>query len=65
MSKAYRLQDRASDREKFSISASYDFRVTGNLEKAEQTCVAWAQAYPRDVNPPSFLAGIIYPAFGK
>ncbi len=65
MSKAYQLQDRASDREKFFITASYDLRVTGNLEKAEQTCLAWAQAYPRDVNPPTFLSGVIYPAFGK
>ena len=65
MSKAYQLQDRASDREKFFLTASYDFRVTGNLEKAEQTCLAWAQAYPRDVNPPAFLSGVIYPAFGK
>jgi DNA-binding winged helix-turn-helix (wHTH) protein len=65
MSKAYQLQDRASDREKFYITASYDFRVTGNLEKAEQTCVAWAQAYPRDHNPPGILAGVVYPSFGK
>ena len=40
----------------FFLTASYDFRVTGNLEKAEQTCLAWAQAYPRDVNPPPFSA---------
>jgi DNA-binding winged helix-turn-helix (wHTH) protein len=33
MRKAYQLQDRASDRERFYITASYDFRVTGNLEK--------------------------------
>jgi eukaryotic-like serine/threonine-protein kinase len=64
-SKAYQLQDRSSDREKFFITASYDFRVTGNLEKAEQTCLAWSQAYPRDNTPPSFLAGVIYPVFGK
>jgi eukaryotic-like serine/threonine-protein kinase len=65
MSKAYQLQDHASDREKFYITASYDFRVTGNLEKVEQTCVAWAQAYPRDQNPPGILGGVVYPAFGK
>ncbi len=65
MSKAYQLQDRASDREKFFITASYDFRVTGNLEKVEQTCVAWAQAYPRDYDPPGILGGVVYPAFGK
>ncbi len=65
MSKAYQLQDRASDREKFFITASYDFRVTGNLEKAEQTCLAWAQAYPRDNMPVGILGGVVYPAFGK
>src|SRR5271157_3186951 len=45
-SKAYQLRDRASDREKFFITASYDLQVTENLEKAQQTCEAWAQAYP-------------------
>ena len=65
MSKAYQLQDHASDRERFFITASYDFRATGNLEKAEQTCVAWAQAYPRDYEPPGILGGVVYPAFGK
>src|SRR4029077_9909365 len=29
--KAYQLRDRASDKEKFFISASYDMQVTGNL----------------------------------
>ncbi len=36
--KAYQLRDRASDREKFFITATYDVQVTGNLEKAQQTC---------------------------
>ena len=35
-SKAYQLRDRASDREKFFITASYELHVTGNLEKAQQ-----------------------------
>src|ERR1039457_5259914 len=39
--------------------------MTGNLEKAQQTCEAWAQTYPRDVVPLGFLSGIIYPASGK
>jgi eukaryotic-like serine/threonine-protein kinase len=64
-SKAYQLRDRASDKEKFFISASYDMQVTGNLEKALQTCELWMQAYPRAVEPHGFLSGIIYPAFGK
>ena len=64
-SKAYQLRDRASDKEKFFISASYDMQVTGNLEKAQQTCELWVQAYPRAVDSHGFLSGIIYPAFGK
>ena len=65
ISKAYRLQARVSEPEKYFLSASYDFRVTGNLEKAEQTCLAWAEAYPRDNIPHGFLGGVIYPVFGK
>jgi len=36
-SKAYQLRDRASDPERFFISASYDTQVTGNMEKAQST----------------------------
>ena len=57
-SKAYRLRDRTSDSEKFFVAVSYDFRVTGNLEKAQQTCELWAQTYPRDTNPHTFLSTI-------
>jgi len=63
--KAYELRDRASDKEKFFISASYDRQVTGNLPKAQQTCEFWVQAYPRDKSPHGFLAGLIYPLIGK
>ena len=38
--KAYELRDRASDKEKFFITAYYDGRATGNQEKAQQTCDA-------------------------
>ena len=67
--KAFQLRDRASDREKFYITASYDMQVTGNLEKAQQICELWAQTYPREMNdemnPHGFLAGLIYPPLGK
>jgi DNA-binding winged helix-turn-helix (wHTH) protein/tetratricopeptide (TPR) repeat protein len=63
--KAYELRERASDEEKFFISASYDKQVTGNLEKAQQTCDLWAQAYPRAVEPHGFLSGIISLTRGK
>jgi eukaryotic-like serine/threonine-protein kinase len=63
--KAYELRDRASDVERFFITASYDGRVTGNFEKAQQTCDSWAQMYPREMWPHSYLAGFIYPASGR
>ena len=63
--KAYELRSRASDKERFFISAYYDGRATGNQEKAQQTCEAWAQAYPRESMPHSFLAGFIYPVLGE
>ena len=62
---AFQLRDRASDAEKLFITASYDMQVMGNMEKAQQTCEAWALTYPRAVIPHDFLSGIIYPPFGK
>jgi len=64
-SKAYELRDRTSDQEKFFISLSYELQVTGNLEKGQQTCALWVQAYPRAWVPHGLLAGDIYPATGK
>jgi len=63
--RAYELRDHASDNEKFFITAYYDGRATGNQNKAQQTCEAWAQAYPREFRPHSFLAGFIYPVLGE
>lgn len=57
--RAYELRDRASDQERYWISTSYDKQVTGNLEKAEQTCELWTQAYPRSKDPHAFLSGNI------
>ncbi len=64
-SKAYKLRDRASDAEKFFITASYDSRVTGNFEKAQQTCETWAQSYPRDDRPHAYLSAFILPASAR
>jgi eukaryotic-like serine/threonine-protein kinase len=63
--KAYQLRDRANDREKFFITAYYDGRVTGNMEKAQQTCETWATTYPRDDGPSSFLGGFIDPTLAE
>ncbi len=64
-SKAYELRQRASDREKFWITTAYDTQVTGNLEKAAQTCAVWVQTYPRELIPHSFFSAFILPFFGK
>ncbi|MGB9434317.1 MAG: winged helix-turn-helix domain-containing protein [Candidatus Acidiferrum sp.] len=64
-SKAYQLRDRASDQEMFFISLTYDLQVTGNLEKAQQTCDLWIQAYPRAWLPHGLLSGAIYNTLGK
>jgi len=64
-SKAYELRDRASEPEKYFISAIYYKEVTGNLEKAEQSCKLWAQDYPRAEMPHDYLSGGIYPQMGR
>ena len=63
--KAYQLRDRASDREKFFIDFAYHRTVTGDLEKARQVCEVWAQTYPRDMQPHSFLGGALNASFGR
>ncbi|HTS11315.1 MAG TPA: serine/threonine-protein kinase [Candidatus Limnocylindrales bacterium] len=63
--KAYELRDRVSEPEKYFITASYHIIVTGNLEKAEEPCQLWLQAYPRAVEPRNFLAGLIYLTLGQ
>ena len=65
--KAYELRGRANDNERFFITAYYDGRVTGNQERARQTCEAWIRAYPRqtDSDPYGFLSGFIYPVLGE
>jgi eukaryotic-like serine/threonine-protein kinase len=62
--KAYELRNRTSEPENYFISANFHVVVTGNMEKAEQTCEFWAQAYPRSELPLSFLSGIIDPVLG-
>ena len=62
---AYELRDRASETEKYFITTRFHKGVTGNMEKAEQTCELWIQAYPRSENPHNFLSGAIYPAIGQ
>jgi serine/threonine protein kinase/tetratricopeptide (TPR) repeat protein len=63
--KAFELRERTSDMEKYFISASFDLVVTANVEKAEQSCELWIQAYPRSAEPHMLLSGLVYPVLGQ
>jgi DNA-binding winged helix-turn-helix (wHTH) protein/tetratricopeptide (TPR) repeat protein len=65
ITKAYELRTRASDGEKFFITAYYFGRGTGNQEKAQQVCEEWAQTYPRQFLPHAFLSGFVYPVLAN
>ena len=56
MKKAYELRDRASELERYGISANYYGDVTGELDKANQVLEQWARSYPRDTHPWTNLA---------
>jgi len=46
--RAFNLSNRASEREKLHISASYYQFVTGELDKTIETLREWEESYPRD-----------------
>ena len=56
MQKAYKLRDRATEVERYSISANYYDDVTGELDKANAMLEEWTHSYPRDVHPLVALA---------
>jgi len=56
LEKAYELRERLSEREKYYIAATYYSWATGELEKANQACEQWGQAYPREAHPHALLS---------
>ena len=64
ITRAYQLKDHASDQERFVIMTAYDMRVTGNLERAQETSEAWARAYPREWSPHGTI-GLFYAVTGQ
>jgi serine/threonine protein kinase/predicted Zn-dependent protease len=62
--KAYELRPRVGDRDQFWITAQYHQLVTGNLEAAQHSTEAWAQAYPGDLEAHALLSGI-YQSLGR
>ena len=53
---AYKLRDRASEREKLFVSASYYGGVTGEWDKQIEQLEIWKRTYPRDWEPFNLLA---------
>jgi eukaryotic-like serine/threonine-protein kinase len=62
--KAYALRDRASAREQFSISANYNFFVTGDMEKTADIAQQWLKSFPRDY-PADYALGGAEQVFGR
>jgi serine/threonine protein kinase/Tfp pilus assembly protein PilF len=62
--KAFLLKERASERERFYISAHYYDNVGGETDKAIATYEQWRQTYPRDTTPADNLA-LAYRAVGQ
>ncbi len=56
-SKAYKLRERVSDRERRWILFLYDRQVTGNLPRELQNLESWVQMYPRDWTPITVIGG--------
>jgi eukaryotic-like serine/threonine-protein kinase len=63
LNRAYDLQSRASDVERFYISGHY-FNTIGDLDKSVETYEQWHKIYPRDSIPLNNLA-LIYGSIGQ
>ncbi|MFZ2084830.1 MAG: hypothetical protein WAU92_10065, partial [Candidatus Sulfotelmatobacter sp.] len=62
--KAFQLRERASEREKLAIAASYYSYVTGELDKAAQTYQEMIQSYPRETRAYTNL-GTVFASQGQ
>ena len=63
--RAFELRERATDNEKFFITATYHRQVTGNLEQALQAFDLWAQTYPRTFNAYGLASGFVTKGSGR
>ena len=64
LTKAFKLQEHASEREKLAITADYYSTVTGELDKAGQTFQDEIESYPREPRAYANL-GIVYAEQGQ
>lgn len=56
--KAFELQKRASESERFYIESHYYLITVGDLEKAREVLELWARTYPRDFTPRADLSDL-------
>src|SRR6516162_1036378 len=63
--KAFELRDRASEAEKYWITATYHKGVTGDIPKAIEACDLWIQDYPRADLPHMYLGAAVLPVVGQ
>lgn len=64
LTRAYKLRDRVTELERFSIDSAYYLNVTGELEKAIQVNEQWRQIYSRNASPLVNLA-VSYSKLGR
>src|SRR5581483_2716526 len=57
-SKAFKLRDRVSERERLTISALYHAVVTGDVQQATETYKLMIQTYPNSGQPHAGLASV-------
>jgi eukaryotic-like serine/threonine-protein kinase len=65
LERAWQLRARASEPERYFLTALYQVLATGNNEAAQETCDAWARTYPRDARPHALLSGSINKNAGR
>ena len=63
--RAFELRERATDDEKFFITATYHRQVTGNLEQALQAFDLWEQTYPRTFDSYGLASGFVTKGTGR
>ena len=63
--RAFELRERATDDERFFITATYHRQVTGNLDLALRAFDLWAQTYPRTFNLYGLASGFVTKGQGR
>jgi serine/threonine protein kinase/tetratricopeptide (TPR) repeat protein len=63
--RAFELRERATDNEKFYITATYHRQVTGDLDQALQAFDLWAQTYPRTFDSYGLASGFVTKGTGR